>query len=131
MNFCYFQKNKTMKVKNTLTNLLNEYVGLILIACTNKLFPRLFTFESLIKHDYHDSLVLLLHIFKKESNAIKQILQNFFLKLMLLILIGLYLFPRLLRDSCSNRYGARRLFLRCFFIRTRPLRPGAVLFSTQ
>ena len=117
-----------MKVKNTLTNFLNEYVALILIACTNKLFPRLFTFESLIKHDYHDSLVLST---EKKSNQIKQILQFFFQKHKLLILIGLYLFPRLLRDSCSNRYGARRLFLRCFFIRTRPLRPGAVLFSTQ
>ena len=129
MNFYYFQKNKNMKVKNTLTNFLNEYVGLILIACTNKLFPRLFTFESLIKHDYHDSLVLLLRIWKIiKSNKYSNF---FFQKHKLLILIGLCLFPRLLRDSCSNRYGARRLFLRCFFIRTRPLRPGAVLFSTQ
>ena len=62
-----------MKVKNTLTNFLNEYVALILIACTNKLFPRLFTFESLIKHDYHDSLVLST---EKKSNQIKQILKK-------------------------------------------------------
>ena len=65
MNFYYLKKLKkikNMKAKTTLTNFWNEYV-----SCANKLFLRLFTFESLIKQHYHDYLVRLLHRYLEKN----------------------------------------------------------------